>query len=213
MSRFLGPIHHWLHGKITSQERFEIAVMSQIENAGYSLDAIADADAKYGSPTPDEVLENVIDGNNIHGWLQQRISQSETRFAYKLTQLEAVHGEVMTQIASDVFSNEGKQYADLIKADQYWDGTLQSAHKLLHNLVLEGMPCDQAGAITQNEAQQLVWQNNRCLHSQYWQAVNGNPEAHYTLRDALSKSFFETLGEIQYTHHHVNDQHQYSIQL
>lgn len=213
MSRFLGPIHHWLHTKITSQERLELAVIRKIQEAGLDVAVTEESNQRFGAPTPDEVLEAVIDPNNIHGWLQQRIQQSETRFADKVTRLNAVHGTVISELAKEVYADEGASYAELLKADNYWDGTLQAAHKLLHNYVLEGMPCDQAGAITLNESNQLQWQNNRCLHSQYWQAVSGDAELHHHLRDAFSSAYFETLGNIKYSHSHDENQHQYNIQL
>lgn len=213
MSRFLGPIHHWLHTKITSQERLELAVMSKIQEAGLDITVAEESNQRFGAPTPDEVLETVIDTNNIHGWLQQRIQQSETRFADKITKLKALHGAVISDLAKEVYAAEGASYAELLKADNYWDGSLQAAHKLLHNYILEGMPCDQAGAITVNETNQLQWQNNRCLHTQYWQAVSGEAEHHHLLRDAFSTAYFETLGNIEYSHINNENQHQYNIQL
>lgn len=213
MSRFLGPIHLWLHNKITSQERLELAVIDHIAKAGYAVDAALESDQLYGSPTPDEVLEVVIDPNNIHGWLQQRITQAETRFAHKITQLKAHHGDVISQLAETVYALEGTSYAEMLKADNHWDGTLQAAQKLLHNYILEGMPCDQAGAITLNEEKQLQWQSNRCLHSQYWHAVSGDAQHHHVFRDAFSAAYFKALGDIQYSHEAVENQHHYNIQL
>ena len=88
MSRFLGPIHHWLHSKILLQERIETSVEARLLESGIDLGSIKHWDEEYGPANPDEQLEGAIDTQNIHGWLQKRIQMAETRFAGKMYETE-----------------------------------------------------------------------------------------------------------------------------
>lgn len=198
MSKFLGPIHYWLHGKITLQETMEVAAEKRLESLGYSLEKLNSWNTQYGAPNPSEALEGVINQDNIHGWLQQRISGAETRFAGKVTELQSVHGDAILNEILPIFEFYGAATATQILEADAWDKSLQSAHKLLHNQILEGMPCDHAGAVTINDENLFQWKSDRCLHQGYWTAVNGNPETHYKLRDAFNGAFLKALGDLSY---------------
>ncbi len=198
MSKFLGPIHHWLHSKILLQERIELSVEENLSKAGIDTSSVKHFDKKYNSPNPDEQLEAAIDTQNIHGWLQKRIQLAETRFAGKITELKALNGDKVLEIASSVFENYANTLANQLNENEIWDGNLESAHKLLHNQILEGMPCDQAGAIILNETDTLKWKSDICLHKVYWEQVNGDINDHHTFRDTFNEAFFKTLGNLKY---------------
>ena len=86
MSAFLGPIHHWLFNKITLFEDLEKDTNRSVA-AKYGDQALTiqnEAEEKYGACIPELPLENLIDTNNIHGWLQNRISIAEKRQAETL---------------------------------------------------------------------------------------------------------------------------------
>lgn len=198
MSKFLGPIHFWLHSKITLQETIEVSALEDLAEKGYNLEGLNQWDEKYGQPNPNELLENAINQDNIHGWLQQRIGFAETRFAGKVTTLKAQNNEALLTDVAAVFADYGRAIATQILEEGSWDQTLAGAHKLLHNQILEGMPCDHAGATTLNEENLFQWKSDRCLHQGYWLAVDGSPEDHYQLRDAFSGGFMKALGNINY---------------
>lgn len=213
MSKFLGPIHYWLHAKITLLERIETTSLARLSDKGIDLSGLAKWDQRYGAPTPDEQLEDVIDQGNIHGWLQQRIGAAETRFAGKITELHAQHGPAIMHDFTTVFEGYAVQAAAHLKETSGWDGSLQGAHKLLHNYILEGMPCDQAGAVTINEAELFQWKAERCLHQGFWQTVEGNPEHHYLLRDSFNDAFLKALGGIRYARTSQNGVQFYQLNL
>lgn len=198
MSKFLGPIHFWLHSKITLQEAMEVASEKNFAEAGYDLSTLEKWNELYGAPNPMENLEEVINQDNIHGWLQKRIGFAETRFAGKVTQLKGVYGEEVLELVKPVFSEFAKETARQINAEDRWDESLQGAHKILHDQILEGMPCDHAGAVTINETDIFQWKSDRCLHQGYWLAVDGNPADHYVLRDVFNSSFLKQLGDLKY---------------
>ena len=179
-------------------ERIEITALRQLTDRGIDTSTLAKWDDRYGAPNPEEILEEVINQGNIHGWLQQRITQAETRFAGKVTDLYAAHGPAVMHDITSAFENYAVQAAAHIRQAGDWDGSLQGAHKQLHNFILEGMPCDQAGAVTINESEVFQWKADRCLHQGYWQTVSGNPEHHYLFRDSFNEAFLKTLGGIRY---------------
>lgn len=200
MSKFLGPVHHWLHNKIAQQEHMELMWEGQVKEL---LSAAAQEqfqlyDTQFGAPNPLEDLASSIDEGNIHGWLQVRIAKAETRFALKYTLAVNEKPEETKKLAIQVNQAAAKEAAEQTKAAGAWNGDLEQAYKLLNNIVLEGMPCDHAGAVVLKEEKQLKWQNNRCLHERYWVDANGSVENHHAIRDAYNTAFFSALGNIAY---------------
>lgn len=211
MSKFLGPVHFWLHSKITLQEAIEVACEARLTNLGYNLDSLQKWDDLYSKPNPNESLESVIDEGNIHGWLQKRIGFAETRFAGKITDLKAAHGDEILKELHPIFESYATLSAQQLVDSGTWDTSLQSAHKLLHNQILEGMPCDHGGAVTLNDENLFQWKNDKCLHQGFWVAVNGNVEDHHQFRDTFNNAFFKTLGAINYARTVQNGSTYYQI--
>lgn len=200
MSKFLGPIHYWLHNKITGQEQmelaFENAFKSSLEPA--NLNEWQSVETALGYPTPTESLEQVIDSTNIHGWLQGRITKAETRFAHKFGIVKVQFPEQAYETVQTLLKESAIEDVAAIKESGSWNGQLDHAYKLLNNYVLEGMPCDHAGAVIENSDNKLVWQTTKCLHKAYWDAAGGDVKDHYFIRDAYSSEFFRALGNIDY---------------
>lgn len=199
MSKFLGPIHYWLHSKITLLESIEVATESRLSAFGYDLNPLKQWDSLYEAPNPNESLESVINQDNIHGWLQRRIGFAETRFAGKITTLQQHYGQEILNELHPIFESYAIYAAKEIQESQTWDQSLDGAHKLLHNHILEGMPCDHAGAVTINENNLFQWKSERCLHQTYWSSVNGDVQIHYELRDTFNNAFLKALGDISYS--------------
>jgi len=87
MSKFLSPIHTWLFNKIKGSEAIEkeiilAAEFHQTPNEQNFLTHLFDS---IGPHLGDEAIEDIIDVSNIHGWLQNRIHQTEQRTATLIT--------------------------------------------------------------------------------------------------------------------------------
>ena len=76
MSAFLGPIHHWLYGKIQLQEAIIARIAAEAEAQGWGTGDKPAADYVKEETRP---LDELIDTMNIHGWLQSRIHDAEGR--------------------------------------------------------------------------------------------------------------------------------------
>ena len=82
MSLFLGKIHYWLFNKILWFENLEEEIIKTAKSEGLDIEGVkSEIEAKYGAKLENKNLEEIIDTNNIHGWLQDRIHRAEGRMA------------------------------------------------------------------------------------------------------------------------------------
>ncbi len=192
MSKFLGPIHHWLFNKIKLYEELEEEIIKNVQgNLDVDLsDITTDINEKIGYPVPKQPLESLIDTNNIHGWLQNKITIAETRQATLITKLINKYGEKALLIIQNTYKNQaiecGKDASE--KYDVYG---AQELYKALNNYILDGMPCDNVNNITFNEENRLEWKVVNCLHKGYWEKANGDLNVLYKLRENWISNFVE----------------------
>ncbi len=196
MSRFLGPIHHWLFKKIQLHEALEAQLIHVYASKyGHEINGMVEKTVnKYGHPLSDAPLDQLIDTDNIHGWLQSRISIAETRQAAILTSVFQSHGQEAVEIAMDLYRQQGVQSGSDAKSK----GQVESApaiYKALNNYILEGMPCDNVNNVTVADPDLVEWKNTQCLHKGYWEAVGADIEVFYQLRAQWVKSFVENANE------------------
>ena len=87
MSAFLAPIHTWLFNKIKLAQDLEKDIVNlHIDKFKESAIKIQkEANDIYGQYIEEKPLEDLIDVKNIHGWLQDRIKEVESRSAYIIT--------------------------------------------------------------------------------------------------------------------------------
>ncbi|MBB6218967.1 hypothetical protein HNQ80_005145 [Anaerosolibacter carboniphilus] len=196
MSRFLGPIHHWLFNKIKLHEALEVElIQAYTSKYGDEVNTIVEQAAnKFGAPLPDAPLDQLIDTDNIHGWLQSRISIAETRQAAILTSAFQSYGQESIEMAMNLYKQQGVQSGTDAKSK----GQVESApaiYKALNNYILDGMPCDNVNNVTIAEPDHVEWKNIQCLHKGYWEAVGADIEVFYQLRAQWTKAFVENANE------------------
>lgn len=176
MSAFLGPIHFWLYNKIIIQNEIVEEILDYSENNFKNMREILYKKYGNGDLKP---LEEVIDVTNIHGWLQERVSQAEKKLAYTVTELTKSNPKHFDAI-KDIFMSKGAEISLLDK-----DSNLEEAYKAINDTLLDGMPCDRANSIISQDENEIVWSRNMCLHEQYWDETGGNISDFYKLRDEL----------------------------
>ena len=190
MSLFLGKIHYWLYNKIIWAEKMEQDIVVWAKAQDHPADQWQkDAMAKYGEPTGNKALEDVIDTGNIHGWLQATIQSAELRQAHIITTLLAESPESKDGVIQ-LFASQGaaaaKEYDQEIT-------TPEGAFNALNDFILEGMPCDRVNEIISSDNEKHSWRTTACLHKPYWDQVDGDITIFYTLRDTWVKAFIEAL--------------------
>lgn len=192
MSRFLGPIHHWLFNKIKLYEKLESAIIDNVQkdlNTDLS-DIMESLYNKIGYPIENKPLEELIDTNNIHGWLQSKITKAETRQAALITNLIDKFGEDVLNIVKNTYKFQAINCGKDVKNNTDIS-TAPNIYKALNNYILDGMPCDNVNNITINEENKLQWKVLNCLHKGYWLNVNGNLDVLYDLRSIWISNFIE----------------------
>jgi hypothetical protein len=178
MSAFLGPIHYWLYNKIQIQQ----SIVNKINTAGG--ETIPDLDeylnTKYGESVL-RPLEEVIDQGNIHGWLQEQVSREEYKLAESITLLLNEKPEIINEI-KEIFQLTGKDIFSTITIEN-----ASNAYKAIGDSLLDGMPCDHACSVIEENQDRIVWKRNTCVHKKYWNEVNGDITIYYILRDEFIK--------------------------
>lgn len=151
MSKFLGPIHFMMYDKIKFQD----------EITNFLLDGDTSKLDEKIAPVSTDNLENLIDQENIHGWLDSKIDVVENRLAY------AIKNSTNTKEKLFEF---GKKMAQGKSFDNFND-----IFSDLNMFLLDGMPCDNglSASIDQNGDLYLITNVN--LHEKYFEDFI-NPE-------------------------------------
>lgn len=173
MSAFLGPIHYWLYNKIGLQEELTAALAGRAANEGWIP---SDEATDYSVELP--ALESVIDEGNIHGWLQARIADAETRYAELVGEVLAGGSEGdgssrMSALLDEAFAF-GCAHALPAEADA------MQAYRAFDDFFVNGMPCDRVNVITANRPECVAWEMRQDIHAPYWQPQGTH--AYYALR-------------------------------
>lgn len=185
MSAFLGPIHHWLYGKIQFQEKWIQSILSSAKENGWGDFAEKlDADCGAADLRP---LEDSIDQGNIHGWLQQKIHVEEARLAVLVTELLKADASRIDEL-TEISFRFGKSNAPEEKLDA------SEAFQLLNNTLLDGMPCDHVNQLVENDKDIVVWQQTQCLHCEFWEQAGGEAAVYYALRKHMIQGLLAESG-------------------
>lgn len=189
MSAFLGPIHYWLYNKIQLQEQMveDIITLARIKG-------IEGLDEKLNSAYGNlerAPLEEIIDENNIHGWLQSQVSKVEYRLADSVvTFLKETQGDLSE--LEEVFYRNGQAIGTQLQVKE--DLNLSQVYKGISDSLLDGMPCDHAIQLLKNEPDEVIWKRAICVHTPYWEKVGGNISCYYHLRNAWINGLAQALG-------------------
>jgi hypothetical protein len=200
MSAFLGPIHYWLYNKIQLQQAIVDEIYVLGEKNGLSLEA--ECDNNFGT-FENNPLEEMIDHGNIHGWLQEWVSQVEYKYAYSVTKLLNKNPETM-ELLKSVLSNYGIKTALTLKDVDF---KTTDVFKAITDHLLDGMPCDHANRVLKQSESEVMWTRSICVHGSYWEEVGGDIKVYYELRDAWMEGLVRELG----FHLEKIDENTYSI--
>lgn len=178
MSAFLGPIHFWLYNKIQIQQDILEEILTSTENLFPGLKE--ELDTRYGV-SETRPLEEVIDQGNIHGWLQSSVSQVEFKLANCITTIIENNPDVLSKIVL-IFEKKGEEKSSLINTNN-----AAEAYKIISDCLLDGMPCDHANSMQEENENNVIWKRNVCVHMKYWEEVGGDINIYYALREAFIK--------------------------
>ncbi|KAJ50871.1 hypothetical protein BD780_003686 [Clostridium tetanomorphum] len=194
MSLFLGKIHYWLFDKIRWFEGLEKEIVDWAEDKGdFPIHNWKnEIYGKYGEPTENKPLEDIIDTSNIHGWLQDKIARAEGRQAAWVTRIINTSEEYKNELinifrvqGNKLGKEYGKKFTPLLPVEVF---------NILNDFILEGMPCDRVNEELENDENIYKWRMRVCLHTAYWEEEKGNVDNFYELREEWIKSFISALS-------------------
>ncbi|MBU5670023.1 hypothetical protein KQI68_09290 [Peptoniphilus sp. MSJ-1] len=120
MSSSLGPIHYLMYEKIKFQDKITERLLSE--------DKLNELN-KIMPPVPLDNLKDILDQDNIHGFLSAKIDVVESRLAYAINNGENIYEkayEFGREIAPDKLESN----------EEIFD--------FVNKIILDGMPCDHA---------------------------------------------------------------------
>lgn len=193
MSLFLGKIHYWLFAKIQWFEGLEQEVLNFAKLKNFPVeDWTKEVYEKYGYPTEDRPLEEIIDTGNIHGWLQNRIVLAEERSADFITKILKEDPEYINDLIN-IYKEQGVKNAMEYKSEKGIPSNAVEMYGAMNDYVLEGMPCDRINEILVKDENRIQWIATECIHSSYWENKNGDVKNFYILRDNWVSTFIKEL--------------------
>ena len=145
MSKNLGQIHYMMYEKIKFQDQI----------TAYLLDGkndLLDLD-----PVSTDPLDKIIDQDNIHGFLQEKIDIVEQRLAKAMSLVEDVDEKLY-------------EFGRKIGRDKDFS-SFENIFTDLNMYLLDGMPCDNGlSAVVSGDSLLLITNNN--LHSKYEEKID-----------------------------------------
>lgn len=176
MSAFLGPVHIKMYERILYQDEMGRAILEEGLKSGWSKDL----EDNIKEETPEAVkkpLEEIIDQSNIHGWLSHAVANSEKRFAKIVCTILKEDPDRIKDL-KQIMKKLGEEH----KVSK--ERSAKEAFRDIHDILLDGMPCDFPFKMLESEEEQVVWEIAHCPHEAYWEAEGGSVSTYYLLRDA-----------------------------
>ncbi|MGG7142742.1 hypothetical protein ACQPVP_04685 [Clostridium nigeriense] len=193
MSLFLGKIHYWLFNKIVWFEDLETEIIELAKEEGLDVDNLSkEINNKYGERLPKLPLEEMIDTSNIHGWLQDKIHSAEYRLATWTVKI--MDKEEGKEKLEDLYKDQGiKAAKEAIESGKSLNNAID-IFNTMNDYILDGMPCDRVNEVIFQEEDKVLWKRRICVHKEIWDAVNGDVNLFYELRDLWIKAFVNELN-------------------
>lgn len=193
MSKFLAPIHDQLFGcMLLVNERLSLLITEAMTRwSAPAEEAQAMAWEEYGSPLPSSTrLSDVIDPEDIHGWLLRRLILVECREAAFVAYLAEKVGDKAYALGEEIYEKDGKRAG---KEEKERVGKIESPAELypcLYRHLLNGMPCDDVNEVILNTDQIYRWKKNQIPQRESWKKTSVNPQKMENLYVAWAKGFF-----------------------
>ena len=61
--------------------------------------------------------------------------------------------------------------------------------KVIFDNLVEGMPCDRVNLVEEESGEKVVWITTTCVHKRFWDAVGGDVNNYYILKDGWIEGF------------------------
>ena len=190
MKEKLAPIHFIQHNRIRIQENLEEFLIDL-----YSLqDLDQESTELHGERSAAVPLQNQIDHDNIHGWLESHLIANEKRMAILVKEITEKKGE---ESLKNAYAEFGQMLGASLKENiQFHSG--QELYGYISSIVLDGMPCDKINVLIESGDHHITWHNVRDIHGKYFEDVGLRGSYFYDLRESFLTGFLKSVGDLSF---------------
>lgn len=185
MKETLKPIHFVQYNRIRLQENLEKFLVEK-----FNLnDIFAEAQRLYGEISTEVSLEDQIDLDNIHGWLESHLVANEKRNALLLK-------EILKTNDIDSLKDAYSEYGKLVGSQH--DEVSDDIYSFTSSILLDGMPCDRVNTLISSDDEKVEWHGQSDVHGKYLVEQGLEAKLFYTLRESFLDSLLKTKGNYTY---------------
>lgn len=191
MSRFLAPIHSWLFNKINLYQALENAIVDiHVDKFGQQANDIQkEAIERFGQQISSKPLEEQIDTNNIHGWLQERIKEVETRQCFIVKTFKEVFGDASVNLVKSEYVLQAQKCAS--ETAKY--NSPEEVYSSLNDFILAGMPCDRVNSIKEKNDCFILYNEKKSVTTKNFKLVDCDVQYMIDLRILWISSYVSSL--------------------
>lgn len=200
MAEKFAEIHIWMFNKIRLQNQFSEEILKKLPDDPRASHIKSEIEELF--PFPKGNLEEIIDHENIHQWLETHLILTDRKLAWIVNEVK--DHLLPLPVLEDIFFHLGKKHRDLLQP--VWLKP-SYVYRALIDALTEGMPCDKANQVISHDENHLVWEVTNCMHKKSWQSENADINDFYRLRDSWVRGLLEN-SEFNY----LNDHPRYQIQ-
>lgn len=188
MSLYLGKIHYWLFNKIMWFQGLEEEIINAVKKDGANIEMYqTEINKVYGERLPNLPLDEIIDKENIHGWLQDKINISESRVAaWSKILLTCNEGKIRLE---NIFISQGMKAGEAVISSGKILSSAEDIYNSLNDYILDGMPCDRVDEIIESTELKIYWRKRICVHRDIWEKAGVDVSIFYQLRALWMKAF------------------------
>lgn len=188
MSLFLGKVHYLLFNKILWFQDLEDEIVEFAKNENLNVKEISDrVNVSYGNKITNRNLEEIIDTENIHQWLQNRINASEGRLACWIKEI-LINCNNSFEKLELIFKGKGINDGKIILSTKDIKNA-KDIYIAMNDFILDGMPCDKVNSILILEDDLIQWKRAFCSHENIWSKENIDVDVFYNFRKLWVESF------------------------
>lgn len=172
MSMFLGPIHFWMYDKILIAQRLTFLIEKE-----FLTDSEKQENENLFSSVIDGDLEEIIDQNNIHQWLNQAVTQVELRFSFTIKRI--IDKNISIDKVKEIAFSYGESF------EKYDIKTPKQAYELLMDTLLDGLPCDVSISIIKEEDNSLEFVLHNDIHKEFFKEFEIDNQIYHQIRESF----------------------------
>ncbi len=187
MAEKFAEIHVWMFNKIKLLNTWGDQLIDLLPQSDRRADLKEQMEQLFTFPSGQ--LDEIIDHENIHQWLEKHLVQSERKFAWVITKIS---GKPFSQSELEkIFYQWGKEHKEYIRPVWLKPSYI---YRSLTDALTEGMPCDKANQVISHDENHLTWEVIRCMHQKAWEDEQGDIHVFYALRNAWIRGMLENSG-------------------